>query len=514
MIVREILERSRRAFGGRIAVATDTRAYSFDECWSRGLRLACGLMARGVKPGDHVAVLELNTVWSVDFYVAASIAGFVRVPLYWRNAVGVHLSMVGNARCRFVVVDDEVGGGVVDEIAGAVGERNVLVRGAEYERWLAGQDDVDPAVRIGEDWLNMIRHSGGTTGRPKRITNTQRQWACIGRDEVAFKPLIAPGDAMLHVAPMSHASGYYFLPAWAAGARQVLSASTAPDRIVDLLGSESIAYLFAPPTLVDSVTAVAANLDLPRLPLKCLAIGSAPISRRVIRAARDCFGDEVLYQTYGTSEAVPISGMGPKEWFAEYDDTDPILSAGRPLPLVDLEIRDEDGRALPAGETGEVTVRCDGMADGYFNAPEQTRERFVDGWFRTGDLGRLDARGYLHLVDRVGEMIISGGHNIYPADLERIVGQVEGVLEVAAFGVPHEKWGETPVVLCQVRPDMPVSTEHVREHVARALGSYMKPSDVVIGTDMLPRTAVGKISRRAARDAYLARREPHRTLTS
>jgi acyl-CoA synthetase (AMP-forming)/AMP-acid ligase II len=161
-----------------------------------------------------------------------------------------------------------------------------------------------------------------------------------------------------------------------------------------------------------------------------------------------------------------------------------------------------------------VTVRCDGMADGYFNAPEQTRERFVDGWFRTGDLGRLDARGYLHLVDRVGEMIISGGHNIYPADLERIVGQVEGVLEVAAFGVPHEKWGETPVVLCQVRPDMPVSTEHVREHVARALGSYMKPSDVVIGTDMLPRTAVGKISRRAARDAYLARREPHRTLTS
>ncbi|MBL0143489.1 MAG: acyl--CoA ligase [Betaproteobacteria bacterium] len=508
MNVRDLMERSRRAFGGHIAVAAESRAFSFDECWSRGVRLARGLMARGVKPGDHVAVLEMNTIWSVDFYIASAIAGFVRVPLYWRNAVSVHLSMIENAQSRFIVVDDEVGDAVVSEIVDAVGERNVMVRGAAFERWLENQDDIDPAVRIDENWLSMIRHSGGTTGRPKGITSTQRQWACIGRDEVAFKPLIAPGDSMLHVAPMSHASGYYFLPAWAAGARQVLSPSTAPDRIVELLRSEEIQYLFAPPTLLDSITAVAGSLDIPRLALKCLAIGSAPISRRVIQAARDCFGDDVLYQTYGTSEAVPISGMGPKEWFMECDDAEPLLSAGRPLPLVDLELRDEGGKTVPVGEIGEVTVRCDGMADGYYNAPEQTRESFVDGWFRTGDLGRLDKRGYLHLVDRVGEMIISGGHNIYPADLERIVGQVEGVLEVAVFGIPHEKWGETPIVLCQASPDASVSSEKVREYVARELGSYMKPTDVMIRTEKLPRTAVGKISRRAARDVYLSQREP------
>ena len=507
MNVRDLLLRSRRAFGSQIAVATDAHAYSFDECWSRGLRLAQGLMARGVKPGDHVAVLEMNTIWSVDFYLAGAIAGFVRVPLYWRNATNVHLSMIENAHCRLTVVDEEVGDAVVNELIGALGERKVLVRGADYERWLARQGEVDPAVQIGEDWLNMIRHSGGTTGRPKGITSTQRQWACIGRDEVAFKPLIAPGDSMLHVAPLSHASGYYFLPAWAGGARQVLSPSTVPARIVELLHDQSIQYFFVPPTLLDSVTSVASGMDLPRLPLKCLAIGSAPISRRVIQAARECFGDDVLYQTYGTSEAVPISGMGPREWFMECDDVDPLLSAGRPLPLVDLELRDEDGKAVPPGEIGEVTVRCDGMADGYYNAPEQTRERFVDGWFRTGDLGRLDSRGFLHLVDRVGEMIVSGGHNIYPAELERIVNQIDGVLEVAAFGIPHERWGETPIVLCQISPGAPVSVEQVREHVARELGSYMKPADVAIGTGMLPRTAVGKISRRAAREAYLSGRK-------
>jgi len=508
MNIRDLLARSRQAFGGDIAVTTDVGSYTFDECWSRGVRLARGLMARGVGPRDHVAVLEQNTIRSVDFFIAAAVAGFVRVPLYWRNSVQVHLAMIGNADCRFAVLDREVGDAVVDEVVDALGERNVVVRGPDYERWLGGQDEADPAVHVAEDWLSLIRHSGGTTGRPKGIANTQRQWACIGRDNTAFKPLMVPGDSMLHVAPLSHASGYYFLPAWTAGARQVLSSSTAADRIVELLREERIDYGFMPPTLLDSVTAAARSVDMPRRALKCLAIGSAPLNRRVLRAARDCFGDSVLYQTYGTSEAVPLSGMGPKEWFREYDDADPLLSAGRPLPMVDLELRDDAGSPVEAGEIGEVTVRRDGMADGYYKAPELSNERFVGGWFRTGDLGRFDARGYLHLVGRIGEMIVSGGHNIYPDDLERIVGQMDGVLEVAAFGIPHEKWGETPVVVCRVSPGASLTAERVREQVSRDLGSYMKPSHVAIGREMLPRTAVGKISRRAARDAYLSREKP------
>ncbi len=504
MNLRDLMVRSRLAFGSDFAITTDSRSYSFNECWNRGLRLAQGMLRRGIKPGDHVAVLEKNTIGSVDFYLAAAIMGVVRVPLYWRNAVNVHLSMIENAACRFVVLDSDVGDAVVNDISSAMGERNVMMRDANYERWLGEQDDIDPSVRVDENQLCMIRHSGGTTGRPKGITSTHRQWACIGRDEVAFKPLIAPRDAMLHVAPLGHASGYYFLPAWTSGARQVLSSSTAADWIIDLLRNEQIQYMFAPPTLVDSITTVAKGMDMPALPLKCLAIGSSPISRRVIQAARDCFGDDVLYQTYGTSEAVPISGMGPREWFAQYDDADPTLSAGRPLPLVDFELRDDEGRPVAAGEIGEVTVRSDGMTHGYYNAPELTRERFVDGWLKTGDLGRLDARGYLHLVDRVGEMIISGGHNIYPADLERVIGQIDGVLEVAAFGVPHDKWGETPVVVCQVDPNAAFSEDQIREHVGRELGSYMKPSAVVFGEQVLPRTALGKISRRDARKTYLS----------
>lgn len=508
MNIRDLLAHGRRTFGGDIAITADGAEYSFDACWNRGVRLAQGLMARGVKPRDHVAVLEQNTVRSVDFFIAAAVAGFVRVPLYWRNSVPVHLAMIANAQCRFVVLDDDAGDAVIDGIVGAVGERNVMVRARDYERWLADQSAAEPQVRVAEEWLSLIRHSGGTTGRPKGIANSQRQWACIGRDNTAFKPLLSCVDSMLHVAPLSHASGYYFLPAWTSGVRQVLSASTAADRIVEVLQAERIQYFFLPPTLLDSVTTVARNRDLPPFSLKCLAIGSAPMNRRVLREARECFGDGVLFQTYGTSEAVPISGMGPKEWFRAYDDTDPLLSAGRPLPMVDLEIRDEGGFPVSPGAVGEVTVRRDGMADGYFNAPEQTRERFVDGWFRTGDLGRLDSRGYLHLVGRVGEMIVSGGHNIYPDDLEKIVGQMDGVLEVAAFGVPHQKWGETPVVACQVRPGASVSAEAVRERISRELGSYMKPSHVVIGHDALPRTAVGKISRRGAREAFLSRGEP------
>lgn len=228
---------------------------------------------------------------------------------------------------------------------------------------------------------------------------------------------------MLHVAPLSHASGYYFLPAWAAGARQVLLPDADPSQIVASLVEERIAHFFAPPTLIDMVVSAGTSAGVRPTALKSVAIGSSPISRRCLAEAREYFGDGVLYQTYGTSEAVPISGMGPDAWFADVDGSDPIGSAGRPLPFVDFELRDESGAVVAPGELGEVVVRCDGMSDGYYRAPELTAERFVDGWIRTGDLGRLDENGYLYLVDRVGEMIVSGGHNVYPGDLERVASE-------------------------------------------------------------------------------------------
>ena len=504
MNIRDIAERAARAFRDRPAVSSEGATYGFRECWARGIRMANGLFALGVAPGEHVAVLERNSIRSVDFYLGAAIAGVVRVPLYWRNSAPLHRAMLENTGCRTIVVDADAGEDVVAAIRRADGVERVVVRDAGYERWLARQSDVDPRVPIDDDTLCLIRHTGGTTGRPKGITSTHRQWACVGRDVLSFKPRIAEGDTMMHVAPLSHASGYYFLPAWSAGARQVLAPTTDPAEVLHALAAERVAHFFLPPTLLDMLVTAGRSEPDRELALKCLAIGSSPITRRTLAGAREFFGDDVLYQTYGTSEAVPISGMGPDTWFADVDGSDPLSSAGRPLPFIDFDLRDEDGRSVPPGEAGEVTVRCDGMTDGYYRAPEETADRFVDGWFRTGDLGRLDDNGYLYLIDRIGETIISGGHNIYPGDLERAVQDHPGVLEAAAFGVPDDKWGETPVVVCRRAPGATVTAASVQRHVAEALGSYMKPSRVEFRDAPLPRSAVGKIARRAVRETYLA----------
>jgi len=183
--------------------------------------------------------------------------------------------------------------------------------------------------------------------------------------------------------------------------------------------------------------------------------------------------------------------------------SEPMKAVGKPLPCADVEIWDEEGNVLPVGEVGEVVGKCDGQMDAYWMDPVETARKVVNGWIRTGDLGRIDKNGYLYLTDRVGEMIISGGHNIYPGELEKIISGHPDVLEVCVFGIPDKKWGETPVAVCQVKRGSKVTDRDIMSLVAKEIGSYMKPSKVQLVFDSLPKSAVGKISRKLMREAFL-----------
>lgn len=197
-----------------------------------------------------------------------------------------------------------------------------------------------------------------------------------------------------------------------------------------------------------------------------------------------------------------IVGMGAHEWFAEVPGSDPIRAAGRVFPWSRIEIRDDEGNVLPTGSPGRIWSQSDGQIDGYLNAPAETRERFRDGWVHIGDIGKIDANGYLYLLDRANDLIISGGFNIYPSELENVIGQIPDVIEVAVFGVPHEKWGECPVAVCCVSAGSSLTESEVIDHVAEKLGSYRKPGQVVIRKEPLPRSPVGKVMRRALREPY------------
>ena len=196
--------------------------------------------------------------------------------------------------------------------------------------------------------------------------------------------------------------------------------------------------------------------------------------------------------------------MGPRQWFAEVEGSTPLRSCGLALPFAEVEIWDEDNRPVATNEVGEIVARADGMMSGFWNNEEATRERVINGWIKTGDLGRLDANGYLYIVDRADDMIISGGFNIWPAELENAIANHPAVIEVAVFGVPHAKWGETPHAVCVVKDADALTADEVIDLAAQELGSYKKPGSVTIQTDPLPKSPVGKIKRKDLREPFWA----------
>ena len=213
----------------------------------------------------------------------------------------------------------------------------------------------------------------------------------------------------------------------------------------------------------------------------------------------------MLYQGYGQTEALPVCMMGPKEWFSTVEGSNPLRSAGRALPFAYLEIRDpEDStRALPLGDEGEIAIRCDGQMLGFWENEEATRERITaDGFVLTGDIGRLDENGYLYVLDRKDDMIISGGFNIWPAELENVIQNHPAVVEVAVIAIPNERWGEAPMALCVVAEGASVDEAEIMALCTEHLGSYKKPARVEFRSEPLPKSPVGKLQRKVLREPY------------
>lgn len=500
MDVRTLLRRAASYFKDREAVIFKDKRLSFAEAWARGVRLANALNKLGVQQGDRVAVLENNGIAAVDAFIGLALGSYVRCPLYARNSISAHLSMLQRGECKALLAGPEFAAEIEGLKVQMPALEHVLLRDGDYESWLAAQSDVDPDPEISPDDLFALRFTGGTTGLPKGIPNTHWQFLSQCRDWFYAFPTVEPHDSVLHVAPITHASGSLFLPAWAAGARNVLVDQFNPVEVLDLFEQESISFLFLPPTVINALSRHPSAPGRDYSALKVLMSASAPIASETTRRARKVFGD-VLYQGYGLSEVFPLTMMGPSQWFANVAGSRPIESAGRPLPFTDIEIWGEDDKPLPPGSAGEIVVRSDGQMDAYWNDPEQTAERMSGGWIRTGDVGKIDENGYLYILDRKADMIISGGFNIYPAELENVIAGHPGVIEVAVFAVPHEKWGETPMVVAVVEDVEKMDEQEVIELVSAKLGSYKKPGIVRFTTEPLPKTPVGKINRKALRDS-------------
>jgi long-chain acyl-CoA synthetase len=468
----------------------------------RAARLGGALRRLGLAPGDRVAIVAKNCVAYVELMFGIWHGGFAAVPanakLHGRE-LGYILEHSGARVCfASAGLDAELAPHAPSSL-----ERLIVVGGAEYEQLFAA-DAVPVTPRTGDD-LAWLFYTSGTTGRPKGAMLTHRSLAQASFAYLSEVDTVAPGNAILHAAPMSHGSGLYIMPHVARLGVNVVpeSGSFEPDEIFRLFDAFAPMSMFAAPTMVKRLIDAPATCD--PASIRTIVWGGAPMYVEDALKALDRFGPR-LAQIYGQGEAPMTITTLSKQDIADRDHPRWLArlgSAGRSYACVDVMVADRDDRPLPPGETGEILCRGDVVMPGYWRNAEATAQTMRGGWLHTGDVGAFDAEGYLTLKDRSKDMIISGGSNIYPREVEEVLLRHAAVREVSVIGRPHPEWGEV-VVAYVVGGAKPTELDALcLSEIAR----FKRPKDYVF-VDALPKNNYGKILKTELRERDARRKAP------
>lgn len=497
----ELIRRGAALHGERVAITCGVQNLTFDQVDALSSQLAHALMARGVRQGERVALLLNNGIYSVPTDFACVKAGLNRVPLNARLSLDEHARMLQETGCTTLVF-----GADLQERAAALAARlgglqclglDAQVQGgADLVALAAQQSAKAPDIAVHPDDIVLTLFTSGTTGTLKAAQHTQASYAGVCRNVLLNLMPVGPDDAMLHAASLIHASGVFVLPFWLRGARTVIMPAFEPGAYLRLLAQERITTINMVPTMLQMLLSHPDFAGTDVSALKAVIYGASPMPRAVIERAMAAWGQHRFWQYFGQTE-VPLclAVLRPEHHVGELLD-----ACGQPAIDVELRIVGDDGRDLPQGEIGEVLVRAPSAVSGYLNAPALTAETFdAEGWVHTRDMGLLDARGFLHLRDRKSDMIITGGYNVYPQEVENALMAHPAVRECAVVGTPHDKWVEMVTAVVALQPGAQVDEAALIAHVAGQLAGYKKPGRVVFVPE-IPKTAVGKLSRRAVRE--------------
>ncbi|MQA15222.1 MAG: AMP-binding protein [Pseudonocardiaceae bacterium] len=504
------LAESYRRYAGEPAVRTGRgEVLSYAELGARARRLAGGLAALGVRPGDRVMVVTANRpeCFLVDHGLAAG--GFVRVAVSYRLHPGEVAHIARDCEPKAVVVDRERAEAVAAALA-TTGLSVVVVAfdddapvavDARLSELFAHPEAESPPVE--PEALAWLPYTSGTTGEPKGVMLSHRSLLACFRNLQVELPPVETGDVVLHVAPLTHLSGYLGHAYAIRGASQVALPEFTPEATLGAIGEYGATVLPLVPTMLNMMLPLLEShrWDVESLHTVLYA-GSAMSPDRLARAVT-CLG-EVFVQAYGLTE-IPFPLVALSKAAHRFDPDGPpparLASAGRPNPFVEIRLRRPDGTDAADGEEGEIQARTDTTMLGYWNRPEATAEMLLDdGWAATGDVGRMQD-GYLHVVDRKKDMIVSGGFNVFPGEIENAISTLDGVAEVAVVGVPDERWGESIRAVVVVRDGQPVTEDDIDRACRERIAAYKRPRSVDFVAE-LPKTGTGKIQRHQLRRRY------------
>ncbi|MFP1681114.1 acyl-CoA synthetase [Alloalcanivorax sp. C16-1] len=502
-----LVTRSARYWPDRPAVADRHRRLSYRQLEERSNRLANGLLGLGLEPGDRVALYSLNRVELVEAEVALYKAGLVKAPLNARLSTEEALHVLEDAQARVLIVGPEHAPGILDRRNDLPVVERVVVIGAEdddgFEALLAKGDAALPSVQVDQDAPAVLHYTSGSSGRLKAAVQTfGNRLALVRKSLMLPEGRFAQDEVLGHVGPVTHASGMQIMPTLTTGGCNYLIDRFDIAELFATIQRERITRFFAVPTmlyrLIDS--GLAGDYDLSSL--RRITYGAAPMAPSRLREAMEMFGP-IFTQGYGAGETTStISILTLEDHLRGLNDKPELLgSCGRPYGESEVIIADDDGNPLPDGEAGEILVRGPDVMQGYWNAPDLTKEVIQDGWYHTGDVARRDEEGFLYIIDRKKDMIISGGFNIYPAEIETVLFRHPAVAECCVVGAPDEEWGEQVIAFVVCRPGEAVEEAVLVDYCAEHLASFKKPRHVRF-IDELPKNPNGKVARRLVRDTF------------
>lgn len=506
----DYLDRGCALYPERACFIQDGRTTTYREVRELTCRVASALAGAGFRAGDAGAVLSPNDGVAFTCALGMVRAGGVWVPANPKSAIGELAHVLAFCECKVLFYHSAFKAAVAEFRAQCpcirlyicLDEPDGEVPG--LDAWIRPFEPQEIAPACDPEAIVALAATGGTTGLPKAVMLANRNMDTLIANTLVSMPFDEP-PVYLAAAPLTHAAGTMVLAFMAIGGTTIVQTRVDAQEILKAIPAHRVTTLLLPPTVIYVLLSQPNVREFDYSSLKYFIYVASPMSADKLSEAIDVFGP-VMTQLYGQAEApMTITFMGPKEHLV----ADPVQrskrlrSCGRPTPFVRVAIMDDDGNLLGNDQAGEIVVQGDLVMKGYLKNPEATAEAGKSGWHHTGDIGYRDRSGYYYIVDRKKDMIISGGFNLYPNEIEQVISSHKAVLDCAVIGVPDEKWGEAVKAIVQCRPGCDVGEEELLALCKAKLGSVKTPKSVDFVAD-LPRSPVGKVLKKTLRAAYWA----------
>lgn len=483
----------------RIALDFEGRQTSFRQLEEASNRVANGLR-RQTRPGTRVAVLDKNNNRYIEVIVGALKAETVVVPINSRLAAAEIAFILNDSGAEVLFVGEnalEAIRSILDQI-GSV--RRIIVLDNEYDEWRDVQSGIVPKRSTGTDETFVQLYTSGTTGSPKGVQLTDSSFVTATSRLLKVYGNCSYEKNALLITPLFHVTGIQFaLMALRAGMKIVALRDFDPRRILEVIERERIHVSFLVPTMLQALVVESRNCNFDLSTLEGVVYGASPMPIELLKTAAIPFKDTRFIHAYGMTETTgTITAVLPE---SEVSESVLLKSCGTPLDGVEIRIVDPADSELPIGQVGEIICRTRTNMKGYWNRADESAKSLKNGWLYTGDAGYVDSEGYLYITDRVKDMIISGGENIYPAEVENVLYGHPDVAEAAVIGVPDEHWGESVKALIVLKLNITPDPQAIFTHVRQFLGGFKVPKTIEF-VEVLPRSSAGKVLKRELRERY------------